>query len=63
MNSQMDNPAKVLRSVFETEMQSVDRIINRYMISDSTPIISELGGHLIKAGGKRLRPLLTIASA
>ena len=63
MNSQMDNPAKVLRSVFETEMQSVDRIINRYMISDSTPIISELSGHLIKAGGKRLRPLLTIASA
>jgi len=63
MNSQMDNPVKVLRSDFEMEMRSVDRIINRYMTSDSTPIISELSSHLIKAGGKRLRPLLTIASA
>ena len=59
----MDNPVKVLRSDFEMEMRSVDRIINRYMTSDSTPIISELSSHLIKAGGKRLRPLLTIASA
>ena len=63
MNSQMDNPVKVLKSDFEMEMRSVDRIINRYMTSDSTPIISELSSHLIKAGGKRLRPLLTIASA
>lgn len=59
----MDNPVKVLKSDFEMEMRSVDRIINRYMTSDSTPIISELSSHLIKAGGKRLRPLLTIASA
>ena len=63
MNSQMDNPVKVLRSDFQMEMRSVDRIINRYMTSDSTPIIFELSSHLIKAGGKRLRPLLTIASA
>ena len=63
MNSQMDNPVKVLKSDFEMEMRSVDRIINRCMTSDSTPIISELSSHLIKAGGKRLRPLLTIASA
>ena len=63
MNSQMDNPAKVLGSDFEAEMRSVDRILNRYMTSDSTPIISELSRHLINAGGKRLRPLLTIASA
>ena len=59
----MDNPAEVLKSDFETEIRSVDRIINRYMASDTTPIISELSGHLINAGGKRLRPLLTIASA
>ena len=59
----MDNPAEVLKSDFETEIRSVDRIINRYMASDTTPIISELSGHLINAGRKRLRPLLTIASA
>ena len=59
----MDDPVKVLRSDFEMEMRSVDRLINSYMTSDSTPIISELSSHLIKAGGKRLRPLLTIASA
>ena len=59
----MDNPAEVLKSDFETEIRSVDRIINRYMASDTTPIISELSSHLINAGGKRLRPLLTIASA
>tara|TARA_B100001559_G_scaffold298289_1_gene282698 strand:- start:1513 stop:2496 length:984 start_codon:yes stop_codon:yes gene_type:complete len=59
----MNNPAKVLRSEFDKEMQSVDQLINKYMTSDSTPIISELSSHLINAGGKRLRPLLTIASA
>ena len=59
----MDNPAEVLKSDFQTEIRSVDRIINRYMASDTTPIISELSSHLINAGGKRLRPLLTIASA
>ena len=63
MNSQMNNPIKLLRFTFDKEMQSVDRLLNKYMTSVSTPIISELSNHLFNAGGKRVRPLLTIASA
>ena len=59
----MNNPIKLLRFTFDEEMQSVDRLLNKYMTSVSTPIISELSNHLFNAGGKRVRPLLTIASA
>ena len=44
-------------------MQSVDLLINERMFSEHAPLIHELTNHLINAGGKRLRPLLTLASA
>ncbi|MEE9272815.1 MAG: polyprenyl synthetase family protein [Robiginitomaculum sp.] len=43
-------------------MQAVDKII-RARLQSSVSMIPDLAEHLVGAGGKRLRPLLTIASA
>ena len=44
-------------------MHNVDKLIDQRMFSEHAPLIRDLTGHLISAGGKRLRPLLTLASA
>ena len=44
------------------DMTGVDALILERMQSD-VPLIPALGQHLISAGGKRLRPLLTVAAA
>ena len=44
------------------DMVGVDALITDRMKSD-VPLIPALGAHLISAGGKRLRPLLTVAAA
>ena len=43
-------------------MQAVNRIILDKAVSD-VELIPELAHHLIDSGGKRLRPMLTIAAA
>ena len=57
------SPFNDLQSLFDNEMQKVDSLINSRMFSEQAPMIHELTNHLINAGGKRLRPLLTLASA
>ncbi len=44
------------------QMSAVNSTIIDRLQSD-VPLIPELGGHLIAAGGKRMRPLLTLAGA
>jgi octaprenyl-diphosphate synthase len=44
------------------EMNAVNSVILDRMQSD-IPLIPELAGHLIAGGGKRMRPMLTLASA
>jgi octaprenyl-diphosphate synthase len=56
-----ENPLTSLHDLLKSEMNQVDRVINQYLES-SVPLIPTIGHHLIHAGGKRLRPLLTIAS-
>ena len=63
MNNNKNNPIEVLQLYLASEMHSVNRLINTYMKSETAPIISKLADHLINAGGKRLRPLLTLAAA
>ncbi|QYF87705.1 polyprenyl synthetase family protein [Brevundimonas sp. PAMC22021] len=46
----------------EVDMAAVDALILDRMQSD-VPVIPRLAEHLIAAGGKRLRPLLTVAAA
>ena len=46
----------------EADMAAVDALILDRMQSD-VPIIPKLAEHLVSAGGKRLRPLITVAAA
>ena len=51
-----------LSQMLAAEMQSVNRIIIDRMQSP-VALIPQLAGYIVAAGGKRLRPLLTLASA
>ena len=53
---------KPLQTLLADDMERVNNSIVARMQSD-VPLIPELAGHLIAAGGKRLRPLLTLAGA
>jgi octaprenyl-diphosphate synthase len=57
-------PASVDRliALAKTDMAAVDALIRERMDSP-VPVIPALAEHLIEAGGKRLRPLLTVAAA
>ncbi len=52
----------LLINLAKPDMARVDALIAERLTSD-VPVIPELGVHLISAGGKRLRPLLTVAAA
>jgi octaprenyl-diphosphate synthase len=56
-------PHERLAARLAGEMAAVDRLIREKMTSDYAPRIDEVAAHLVGAGGKRLRPLLTIAAA
>lgn len=51
-----------LHDFVATDMQKVNEVILSHLQSD-VALIPQLAEHVIKAGGKRLRPLLTLASA
>lgn len=55
------DPLVTLRALLHQDLQRVDQIIDRNLDS-SVSLIPTMGRHLISAGGKRLRPLLTTAS-
>lgn len=63
MKKNIKNSVDDLQLCFAQDMQAVDKLINSYITSNLTPVISELSNHLINAGGKRLRPLLTLAAS
>ncbi len=51
-----------LLSLVSDDMRQVNHVIIDRMQSE-IPLIPELAGHLIAGGGKRMRPMLTLASA
>jgi len=51
-----------LTALVADELQAVNRIILEHMNS-RVSLIPQLAGHIVAAGGKRLRPILTLASA
>lgn len=55
-------PLELLLQKLKPGMNAVNALILDRMQSD-IPLIPELAGHLIAGGGKRIRPLLTLASA
>ena len=56
------SPIDHLASLVETDMAAADRLIHDRMGSP-VDLIPQLAQHLVDSGGKRLRPLLTLASA
>ncbi|PWR01683.1 polyprenyl synthetase family protein [Meridianimarinicoccus roseus] len=56
-------PVERLSSVLAPDMEQVNLLIRERMASEHAPRIPEISAHLIEAGGKRLRPMLTLAAA
>jgi octaprenyl-diphosphate synthase len=57
-----DNGLAQLAALTRADLQEVNVIILEHMRSE-VPLIPQLASHVIAAGGKRLRPMLTLASA
>ncbi|NKF49631.1 octaprenyl diphosphate synthase [Shewanella sp. WXL01] len=51
-----------IRQLADTDMQSVNQLIYKQLESD-VALINQLGFYIINAGGKRLRPLLSVLAA
>ncbi len=56
-------PHEQLADILAAEMEAVNALIRERMASEHAPRIPEVTAHLVEAGGKRLRPMLTLASA
>ena len=56
-------PHDRLAELLSAEMADVNRLIRERMASEHAPRIPEVTAHLVEAGGKRLRPMLTLAAA
>lgn len=66
MMAQMDQrqtPLDRLAAILEGDMAAVNALIRKRMASRHAPRIPEVTAHLVEAGGKRLRPMLTLAAA
>lgn len=56
-------PHDRLAAALADEMAAVNVLIRERMASEHAPRIPEVTAHLVEAGGKRLRPMLTLAAA
>lgn len=62
-SSTISKPHERLAATLEGEMAAVNELIRTRMASEHAPRIPEVTAHLVEAGGKRLRPMLTLAAA
>jgi octaprenyl-diphosphate synthase len=56
-------PHERLAEAVAPDMAAVNALIRARMASEHAPRIPEVTAHLVEAGGKRLRPMLTLAAA
>ena len=56
-------PFERMQNVLADDMNAVNTLIRTRMASEHAPRIPEVTAHLVEAGGKRLRPMLTLAAA
>ena len=63
MDQAVDKPHERLSAHLAAEMAQVNDLIRTRMASKHAPRIPEVTAHLVEAGGKRLRPMLTLAAA
>ncbi|MBE1295362.1 MAG: polyprenyl synthetase family protein [Rhodobacteraceae bacterium] len=59
----MQKPHEMLAATLSEEMAAGNSLIRTRMASEHAPRIPEVTAHLVEAGGKRLRPMLTLAAA
>lgn len=57
------SPLEALSQVLAEDMGRVNALIRERMASENAPRIPEVTAHLIEAGGKRIRPMMTLAAA
>ncbi len=63
LDDKATKPHDRLAQALAAEMEAVNLLIRDRMSSEHAPRIPEVTAHLIEAGGKRLRPMLTLAAA
>jgi octaprenyl-diphosphate synthase len=63
LDKSVDKPHDRLSAHLAAEMDHVNALIRDRMASRHAPRIPEVTAHLVEAGGKRLRPMLTLATA
>ncbi|MGI9370049.1 MAG: polyprenyl synthetase family protein [Ruegeria sp.] len=61
--STISKPHERLAELLADDMEAVNALIQTRMASEHAPRIPEVTAHLVEAGGKRLRPMLTLAAA
>lgn len=61
-NQIINTPLYHLSSALENSLNAVDRLIFSN-VTNQEPLIQDITNHLLNAGGKRLRPLLCLASS
>ncbi|MCL4675636.1 MAG: polyprenyl synthetase family protein [Pararhodobacter sp.] len=63
MTSFSESPLARLSDHLAEDMDQVNTLIRTRMTSENAPRIPEVTAHLIEAGGKRIRPMMTLAAA
>lgn len=63
LDDAVQKPHDRLAAYLASDMDSVNALIRARMASEHAPRIPEVTAHLVEAGGKRLRPMLTLAAA
>ena len=58
-----EGPFERLSTLVADDLVAVNALIRERMASEHAPRIPAISAHLIEAGGKRLRPILTLAAA
>ena len=56
------SPIEKLAALVGDDLSAVDTVLHAHMTSE-VALIPQLGAHLVDSGGKRLRPLITLAAA
>ena len=63
LDAPASKPLDRLAAALSAEMDAVNVMIRARMASEHAPRIPQVTAHLVEAGGKRLRPMLTLAAA
>ncbi len=63
LDEPQSKPHDRLARALSAELSAVNALITERMASEHAPRIPEVTEHLVGAGGKRIRPMLTLASA